>query len=158
MDYFNHFNNANLYPTSSMPFGDLNTYPTQMSATEQFGDENPHTFTNSWNTDRQPGGMVGPSTGLRAEASFGKHDYAPLCDRGLTCTSPGSVSSATSHTTQAPGYDHSQHPGYYWPIVGQYARSLRSGIINRDNSFTSTVELEDATAIPTPSGKWFFLL
>ena len=74
MAYFNPFNNANFYSAPSMPFEEFNTYPTQTQATEQAGDENPYAFTDGWSTSRQPGSMVGPSTSLRAEASFGKHD------------------------------------------------------------------------------------
>ena len=84
MDYFNYFNGANLYPNPSTSFGGLETYPTQTSVTEQVGDENLLTFTNGWSTGGQPGDTVSTSASLRAEASFGKHDHAPLGGHGLT--------------------------------------------------------------------------
>ena len=152
MAYFNNTNDASFHSTSYTS-GELDAYPvlSLVSATEEANSEAPGTFTNGWGVGGQPGYTVGSPTSLRAEPSFGEHDYALLNGRGLTCVSPGSVPPVPPYTVHTPGYDHLPYSEHYWPITGRDAQYYRSSIVSRDNSFASTAVLEAPTVIPAPS-------
>ena len=87
MAYFNSINNADFYPTFSTS-GEFGMYPllSRMSASEEQGQKiQPHdSFTNGWRMDEQLGHMIGSSTSLQAEASFGKHHRNLLIGEYLT--------------------------------------------------------------------------
>ena len=74
MAYFNDNNNTDFYPTFSAS-GELGDYQflNQALAT---GEEYAEGWEAPWGTIGQPGSMVGPSTGLRATASYGEHYYS----------------------------------------------------------------------------------
>ena len=84
MAYFNNINNADFYPTS--PSGEFDMYPflSRMSANEEAIIHTHDTFTNGWRMDEQPGHMIGSSTSLQVEASFGKHHRSLLIGEYLT--------------------------------------------------------------------------
>ena len=81
-------NGASFYPTSTSCESD--TYPSQTSASEQADDQTFGTFANGWSVGSHQDYLVGSLTSLSTEASFGKYDYNPFEDRGLTCASPQS--------------------------------------------------------------------
>ena len=156
MAYTYNTNNASSFHTFSIS-DEFNAYPNQMPAIEWEGVETPETFINGRGMDGLQGHMGSEPTSLTAKASFGKCDYNTLDDRSLMRASPGSVSSVTSHGTQIHGYDQSSYPGHYWPVAGQDSQSYRSSFVIRDNSFASTVKLEDPTTTPTPTScKYLF--
>ena len=150
--YLNNTSDASYYSTSYTS-GELDAYTllSQTSANEETNNEVSNTFTAGWGVGGQPGCTVGSSTSLRAEANFGEHNYVLLNGCGLTCVSPGSVSSASPYTVQTPGYNHLSYPEHYWPMTSQYTQSYHSGIVSRDSSFAGMAASEASVAIPAPS-------
>ena len=67
------------------------------------------------------------------------------------------MTSVTSYDVQAYSDIKLTFPRNYWPVTGQYAQSHDSGIMSRDNSFTSTVALEVPKMVPIPSSGKYFL-
>ena len=91
MAYFNGYTDgASFYPTSTSY--EFDAYPSQTSASEQANDQNFDAFANGWSLDSQKNYLVGSLTGLGTGAGFGKFEYNPFEDRGLTCASPQSQS------------------------------------------------------------------
>ena len=157
MAYVNNINNPSFYP--SFTSGEFDTYRSPTSAIEQETHGASNTFTNGWNMGAQPSYMVSEPTSLGAETSFGKCGYSPLEGRSLTCASPESMSSVNLRGAQVHCYDQWLYPDYHRSITGQDSQFHRSGIVNQDNSFASTVALEDSTVIDAPNScKYFFLL
>ena len=160
MAYYNNADDASFYPTSTTS-NEFGAYPflNQMPTAEGTNFGVPNIFTDDWNVGGQQDFMVGSSTSLRAEESFGKHDCSLLGDRSLTYASLESAPSVASYPTQTNGYDQLPYPDHYWPVTDGYAESCRSGIVSRDNSFVTTGASEASMADPTPSSsKHFFLL
>jgi len=92
MAYFNgDTDGASFYPTFSTSY-EFDAYPSHTSASEQGNDQNFDAFANGWSMGSQQNYLAGSLTGLGTGAGFGKCDYNPFEDRGLTCASPQSQS------------------------------------------------------------------
>ena len=117
--------NSSFYPSSSTP-SEFNTYPSlrQTSAAEQASVQASSNFTH----DRD------------ADGSFLDNLY-------LTQKSSESVSSDTSYAVP----EEISFPRHYWPVIGQYAQSYRSGIPSQDNASAST--MAEDVVLASNSGK-----
>ena len=159
MDHFNDYTGS--YPISSAREEfDVYRFPDQTTTTGEPGyRENPSTFPDFWETLEQPGPTVSLPTILPATSGHGKHCYNPFVDWCLTLESPESLALATSWADQPDGYDQPSSSGYYWPEVGQEARSYYSGSLSQEYCFPGTAESKPPTVNPTfDSGKILFSL
>ena len=161
MAYFNYVNNAEFYSAPTAP-GEFGAYPFlgQMPTNEEInGWQTPDQIAGGWNTRGQPDYMVGGPANVPTEADFGEDNFSPLIGRHLTCGSPASMPSVTSHPVQTFGYGQLSYHGGYWPADGQYAPSHHSDVPNWDGSISNTVTLGAPMMLPTPgSGKSSFPL
>jgi len=91
--------------------------PSQTSAGGHWAnDQSFDLFANGWSVDSQPDYLVGSLTGL---TSFGKYDYSPFKDRGLTHTSPQSqvLRCRTSTTRKTTGPPLTRMPSPTTPVL-----------------------------------------
>ena len=146
MDNFNNTTDGDFYSAflASSEFGAYQ-FPSRTPAHEEA-----NIFEDDWSVDSQPDYMAGPMSSFRSEANFGKCSCSLEDKRHLTHESPDSVASVTSYGAQTPGYGQPMFPGHYWPTVDPCAQSHRSGLVNQDHTFASTVAPEFSTVVSTP--------
>ena len=139
MAYFNDTDNASFHPISDVPRG-FSLYPflVQISATEEVGMVNDHTFPDFWSMVGQPEPVVCSPTDLWATASnCGECRFKLFVDQYLTREHPDPVTSATPYATWDNSFSQPQYPGYYWPPAGQRAQYHHPNLSTRDCSLAS---------------------
>ena len=147
MANFNNTSDADIY-SAFLASSEFGAYPFPSRTPTH---EETNIFTDDWSVDSQPDYLAGPTSSLRPEANFGKCSCSLGDKRHLTREPPDSVASVTSYGAQTPGYGPPLFPGQYWPTVDLYAQSNRSGLMNRDHTFASTMASEFSAAASTPS-------